>query len=132
MKSALILALLAFGAFAHAEVYEPKPGSPERKGIMDAMRPPVSKYVGKEVKFTGKPEVSGEWAKYWGKAEAADGKPPKGDVAIEMQYDLFALLHKIDGKWKVVSWGYSSDISSYMEARAKFPEAPKELMPEIK
>lgn len=131
MFARLLLVLSLLPALAFAEVYEPEPGSPERKAIMDAIRLPVSVYVGAEVIFTGTPEVSGNWAKFWGKAAPKKGQRPKPEVAEEMEYDLFALLRRQNGEWKVVSWGYSSDISSYEEARQKFPNAPKELMPKI-
>jgi hypothetical protein len=125
----LILALAA--CTVRAEVYEPKPGSPERKAIMDAMRVPVAKHVGKPVLFTGNPKVSGEWARFEGDVATVDGKPPKGDAKFELELDFFALLRKEEGEWKVLSWGFSGDISAYQEAKKKFPKVPKELMPDL-
>jgi hypothetical protein len=129
VRCLLCLALLAI--VSRAEVYEPKPGSPERKGIMDALRVPVSKHIGKEVIFTGEVKASGDWARFGGNAAVKDGKPPKTDAAIDLEFDLFALLRKEKGEWKVLSWGFSGDISAYMEAKKKFPGAPKDLMPDL-
>ena len=127
----LLLLFASITSLAHAEVYEPKPGTPERKAIMDALRLPVSIYVGKPVTFTGTVEVSGNWAKFTGGAAATDGKPPTNGKADEMELDLFALLRKQGGEWKVLSWAFSGDISAYEDARAKFPQAPKDLMPPL-
>lgn len=127
----LLLLLTLFTSLAHGEVYEPKPGTPERKAIMDALRLPVSTYVGTPVTFTGTVEVSGTWAKFTGGAAATDGKAPKTDKADEMELDLFALLRKEDGAWKVLSWAFSGDISAYQDALKKFPKAPRDLMPPL-
>ncbi|MCU0749286.1 MAG: hypothetical protein MUF13_07045 [Akkermansiaceae bacterium] len=112
-----------------AEVTEPKPGTPERKAIMDAMRVPVSKHVGKSVTFTGEVRVKGDWACFRGNVAPTDGKVPEDeDIAADLELDFFALLEKDgDGKWQVKHWGFSGDISVSEEAREKFPEAPEEL-----
>jgi len=53
-RSATFLLFLIFaGTSRAAEVREPKIGSPERKAIMEIMRGPVSKRIGKRVTFTG-------------------------------------------------------------------------------
>lgn len=127
----LVLRFAVLTPFARAEVYEPKPGSAERKGIMEAMRAPISKRAGTKVNFTGEAKVSGNWARFGGGVAAADGKPFKEDVADEMELDLFALLRKENGEWKVLFWAFSGDISAYETARKKFPAAPKELTPPL-
>lgn len=132
MTAARLLLLLAvLTSLARAEVYEPKPGSPERKGIMDAMRAPISKRAGAKVTFTGQVKVSGSWARFEGNVAPADGKPLKPGIAEEMELDLFALLRKESGQWKVLFWAFSGDISAYEDARKKFPAAPKDLMPPL-
>jgi hypothetical protein len=128
----LFLLLTVLTSFAHAEVYEPKPGSAERKGIMDAMRVPISKHAGTKVTFTGSVQVSGKWARFGGNVAPADGKSLKAEVADEMELDLFALLRNENGEWKVLYWAFSGDISAYETARKKFPAAPKDLMPPLR
>lgn len=130
LRLVLLFAFLV-APISRAEVHEPKPGSAERKGIMAALRVPISKKAGTKVQFTGEVKVSGEWARFGGGIAAADGKRLKEDVADEMELDLFALLRKVDGEWKVLYWAFSGDISAYEEAREKFPAAPKELMPPL-
>lgn len=128
----LLLTLLLTGIIGHAEVTEPKPGTPVRKAIMDALREPVSQHVGKAVEFTGEVKMSGSWATFSGHVGTKDGKPPASENAqAELEIDFFALLKKEDGEWRVLSWGFSGDISAYMEARQKFPKVPTELMPPL-
>jgi hypothetical protein len=133
MKLTRIFFLFALAlCFARAEVYEPKPGTPERKGIMDAMRGPISKHVGKEVQFTGTVKVSGAWARFEGDVAPKDGKPPKGEEArAELELDFLALLRKEEGEWKVLFWAFTGDISAYEEAKKKYPQVPKDLMPDL-
>lgn len=105
--------------------HEPKPGSPERKAIMDAMRAQVSAEVGQDVVFTGTVRVSGAWARFSGHVDPAGGKAKNEDVAAALELDFSALLHK-DGKdaWKVLHKGFAGDISVTEEAKEKYPKAP--------
>lgn len=106
-------------------VLEPKPGDPVRKAIMDALRGPVSKHIGKPVQFTGNVRVYGDWARFGGGAETLDGKPPANDDAAgELELDLTAFLHKDEnGVWKPVHWGFAGDISVIEDAREKCADA---------
>jgi hypothetical protein len=81
------------------------------------------------VTFTGSVKVSGEWATFQGNVAPSDGKPPKGDVATELEFDFFALLHRDGGIWKMLHWGFAGDIGPAEEARKKYPQAPKALFP---
>lgn len=124
--------LLAVAWIARAaDVHEPKPGSPERKVIMEAMRGPVSKQVGKRVTFTGEVKVSGDWATFAGHVAPTDGKPPSGDVAMDLELDFFALLRRVNGAWVVAHGGFAGDISVMEAAKEKFPDAPKALLPDL-
>lgn len=107
-------------------VISPKPGTPERKAIMDAMRGPVSKFAGKEVQFTGDVRMYGGWARFSGKVDAKDGKPPANeDAAAEMELDFTAFLQKTEaGTWKTMHWGFAGDISVIEDAREKCADAP--------
>lgn len=114
-------------------VREPAAGSAERKAIMEALRGPVAKHVGKRVTFTGKVKICGEWATFSeGGAAPTDGVPPKDEnVAGEMELDLFALLRKSGGQWKVLHWAFAGDIGPMVEARKKFPAVPKALLRDL-
>lgn len=128
----ILFILVASALFARAEPHEPKPGSPERKGIMDAMRSPVSKHIGKAVQFTGDVKVSGDWATFNGNVATKDGKPPAREEAKnDLTMDFFALLRKEKGEWKVLYWGFSGDIGAMEEAKKKYPKVPKDLLPDF-
>lgn len=107
-------------------VQEPKAGTPERKAIMDAMRGPVSKHIGKPVQFTGSLRVFQGWARFSGKADTLDGKPPANENAAgELELDFNAYLRQAkDGTWKPVHWGFAGDVSVVEEAREKCEGAP--------
>ncbi len=134
MKATTLLFLLLglFGLVLPASAqapYEPKPGSAERKAIMDAMRAPVSKQIGKPVTFTGQVRVVGAWARFLGNVAPTDGKPPKSEEAkLALDLDFFALLRKTDdGGWEVLHHNFAGDISLMEKAKEKFPKAPRAL-----
>lgn len=108
----------------------PKPGTEERKAIMDSMRGPVSAYAGGRVQFTGEVTIAGNWARFSGSAARADGKKPSNpDVASEMDLDFFALLKKdTQAGWQTLHWGFAGDIGVMEEASKKFPQAPWVLL----
>lgn len=126
---ALLTTMLSVPAVFAAEIYEPKAGSAERKAIMEAMRGPVSKFVGERVTFTGQVQVLGNWATFHGGVETTSGKKPVDeDKAFELELDFFALLGRDrDGNWKALHWGFAGDIGVMQEAREKYPKAPKAL-----
>ncbi len=128
LRVVLVLALIT-STLPAGEVREVKPGSPERKAIMDTMRAPVSKRIGKPVVFTGTVKISGEWATFSGDAEPADGIPPKGEAADALSLDLCAVLRLEKGKWKLVVWDFAGDIGVWDHARMKYPAIPKDLIP---
>lgn len=107
-------------------VQEPKIGTPQRKAIMDAMRGPVSKHIGKPVQFTGSLRICKDWARFSGKADTLDGKPPANDDAAgELELDFNAYLRQAkDGSWKAVHWGFAGDVSVVEEAKEKCAGAP--------
>ena len=132
LRDALFLLAMIFAGTARAaEPREPKIGSPKRKAIMETMRGPVSKHVGKRVTFTGTVKILGEWATFNGGAAPTDGVMPKGDVGFDMTLDLFALLRLENGSWKLLHFGFAGDIGAMQEARKKYPKAPMELVPDF-
>jgi hypothetical protein len=127
MRSFLLVLLFAPSLLLGAEYSEPKPGSAERTAIMEAMRRPVSKHVGQRVTFTGSVRLVENWASFHGKAAPTDGKPPRGDVAFELELDCFALLRRVDSDWKVLHWGFAGDVGVVERALKNYPHAPKAL-----
>jgi hypothetical protein len=109
----LATVLLAFSAFAQNAVYTPKPGSPERKQMMDALRAPVEKALKKSVEFkVDHLKVKSGWAFMRGVPQQPGGKKmnyrgTEYQSAIEDGvFDdwICALLKKENDKWKVVRY----------------------------
>ncbi|GAB4459783.1 MAG: hypothetical protein OHK0029_22850 [Armatimonadaceae bacterium] len=94
-------------------LYTPKPGTKERKAIMDALRVPVQKDLMKKVIFKiDTLNVLGEWAFLRGVPLQPDDKPMnyRGTRYQEAQDEgafddsITALLRKMKGKWTVVTF----------------------------
>lgn len=108
---------------AQSKVTTPKPGSAERKAIMDALRVPVSKMVKKKVIFrVGVLKTLNGWAHING--NALDEKSRA--LSDEFLWGEFtALLRKSGGKWKVLYWGFATDTGILEEIRKRYPQAPQ-------
>jgi hypothetical protein len=116
---------------ASDEVRDAKPGSDERKQIMDAMRRPVMIHTKVPVLFTGDVKICGRWAKFEGHVGPAVGATFGDDLAFERDLDFLAVLKLVDAKWTVGYYGWSGDISTSIAAREKLPEVPHALIPEF-
>lgn len=109
-------------------VYSPKPGSSERKAILDALRKPVVKSMGQPVVFYNVTmNVKNGWAFVTTIGKDANGKPLKkfGDQYFPFQ----ALLRKQGKSWQVLSWGSGGGTDATDTARRKYPQAPPEIFP---
>ena len=126
------LAILLFAFSLHVVSAEPKSppkDSPERKAILDALRPPLNKVEGAKVNFVN-PKVSmlNGWATVSSGFARADGSPVESE---DFDLDYFAVAQRIGVKWHIRSWGFAGDISAILDARQANPEAPKDLFPEF-
>ncbi len=108
----LIFASGVTAAFAQ-KTSAPAKGSPERAAILDALRAPVGKELKQEVSFlTTNFKVQGNWAFVGGQARNAKGGKPNWKIteyqerikADSFEDNLFALLKKTGGKWRVVTY----------------------------
>lgn len=104
--------LLSFGALAQG-VYSPEKGSKVRKDIVDALRAPVEKELDQDIIFViDDLNVSGSWAFLAGAPKSPEGGMPDYtgtdyQEAIEGDFfdnNIFALLRKSGGRWKVVTY----------------------------
>lgn len=116
---------------AAVEVSEPAAGSPERKEIMDSMRGPISAYIGSKVQFTGEVRIFEGWGTFSGNVATLDGAAPADeDAAFSLELDFLALVKQDpDGRWQMLDWGFSGDISVREEFREKYPNLPWVLLP---
>ena len=116
------------GKTTSAAAYTPKPGTRERKAILDALRKPVQKRVGRPVIFqVGSLKVKDGWALVQGNAR----KPNGGDLGDRFLWgELAALLRrKPNGTWVVLTWDFATDTSALENARRRYPNAPRALFP---
>lgn len=114
-KLRVVIAAFLFTASAIAQntTYTPKPGSPERKQIMDALRAPVERALKKSVEFkVDHLKVKSGWAFMRGVPQQPGGKKMnykgteyQGAIEDGVFDDwICALLKKENDKWKVVRY----------------------------
>jgi hypothetical protein len=117
-----VLCLLAATAL-QAKPYTPKPGSAERKAILDALRVPVQREAKQAIVFHDVTlRVERGWA--WVVCIAYDKsgkKLPLGDLATN------GLLRKVRGRWQVLHWGVAGDIGVACAAARQYPQAPRAI-----
>ena len=126
LAPAMLSAQTAYARPANVAIHTPKVGSTERKAIMDALRVPVQKASnGRRPTFTGVREfrVGGGWAHLSCAVIDSKGKP----MEPEMQLDCSALLHRVNGKWRVVEWAYHGDVIE-IEWAHKHPDVPLNVL----
>ena len=111
-----------------AEPTSPPKDSPERKSILDALRPPLNEAEGAKVKFVD-PEIHvlNGWATVSSKFIREDGSPVTSD---QFDFDYFAVVQRVGTKWRIRSWGFSGDPGAVWEGRRANPEAPAAIFPD--
>ena len=134
----LLLVLFAFSAMAYGQaVYTPEKGSPERKAMLDVLRVPVERDLKQKVTFVADDfKVAGNWAFIGGRPQAADGgaldhrgtryQGARDDGAFDD--NVFALLKKTSGKWRVVIYAIGCTDVCYLDWPSRY-KAPKSIMP---
>lgn len=115
-KISLILLFIAavYAPSAVAQTtYTPTKDSAERRAILSALRVPVERELKQKIQFsTQKLKVQGNWAFINGEPQNSSGGEPNyrntpyqdaiGNGAFDNNFQ--ALLKKIGGKWKVVTY----------------------------
>jgi len=143
IKFLLALMLCASSVFAQgggslktensAVPYTPEKGSVERKAIVDALRVPVEKQLKQPVIFKiDHLKVQNNWAFLNGRPQNPDGS--SFDYANTIYQDavdsgafddgIVALLHKVNGKWKVVQYVIGATDVPYVDWDKEY-RAPK-------
>lgn len=106
----LVPAVLALClAAAPAAAHEPAPGSPERKAILNALRPAVEAKLGPSVEFViQRLEVAGGWALVQAEPQRKGARPIDGAAYFppdELEHmdglTVTALLRYRAGRWKL-------------------------------
>lgn len=117
------MVLLLATSTLDAKPYTPKPGSAERKAILNALRVPIREEAKQPVVFYNVTlRVERGWA--WVVCITRDKtgkKLPLGDFAT------CGLLHKSNGRWRVMHWGVAGDIGVACAAAKAYPQAPRAI-----
>ena len=118
--------VLTVAATAQADtVHTPKAGTAERTSIMDGLRGPLMRRVGRKVIF--KPnilKVQDGWAFFEGVTLNANGK------GLGQKYvwgETSALLRKQGRRWQVLKWGFATDTGLMEDAKKQYPHAPRAI-----
>jgi len=113
--------------------YVPEKGSVERKAIVDALRTPVEKQLKQSVIFKIEHlKVQNNWAFLNGRPQNPDGSSFNytntvyHDAVDSGAFDdgIVALLHKVNGKWKVVQYVIGATDVPYVDWDKEY-RAPK-------
>jgi len=124
-----LIFLFVVARSASAKVRTPKPGSVERRAILDAVRKPYEKYVKEKTVFYDVAiRISGDWAYAQGDGRNINGGALKFWSPIA-DPTMVATLKKRRGRWTVVYWGASSGEDAFYEAVKGSKGAPRELFP---
>lgn len=132
-----LLGLLPVFALGQARPYTPKPGSFERKLLMDTLRVPVEARLHRPVIFQVQTlRVQNGWAFLAVTPRQPNGKPLNYKGTIYQQaikhgtFDdaVTALLHKTDSKWRVVTFNIGATDVVYVTWPKQY-HAPRALFP---
>ena len=136
----LVFALVVLAPLALlGEPHTPKPGSPERKAICDAMRiyitkdkPPLHKPILFKVEFL---RVEGDYAGFKGFPVFKDGSEVMGKYLPDIVYTT--ILKRQGADWRIISDLSRSDVPPEAEEeiasiqRSVPSEVPGEVLPEM-
>jgi len=132
-----LLLIFAFSVSATLaqKVVTPAKNSLERAAIFNALRAPVSKELKQKVSFVADNfKVQGNWAFVGGQVKNASGGAPDWKVteyqqridADSFEDNMFALLKKTGGKWRVVTYMIGCNDVCYLGWDEEF-KAPKAI-----
>jgi hypothetical protein len=131
----LILAFSVSAAFARG-AYTPAEDSPESAAILKALSVPASKDLKQGITFrTEKLKVQGNWAFVAGQAKNAEDGEPNWKLTRYQKFidnndfedNLFALLKKTNGQWRVVTYMMNCHDVCYLDWDKKY-RAPKAII----
>jgi len=146
VNAALILVFITLTAFAQSggstkgfsgEVYTPEKGSPERKAILDTLRVTVEKKLKQPVIFKiDHFKVQNGWAFVLGAPQKPDGGAldyhgtAYQDAVDAGAFDngVVALLHDVNGKWKLVQYVIGATDVPYVDWDKTY-KAPRAIFP---
>ncbi len=132
----VLLAALAAIASAQA-VHTPERGSAERTAILNTLRVPVERELKQKIAFNlDHFRVAGTWAFLGGEPQTPTGRQPnyrgtpyqEAKDADMFDNNIFALLRKTGGKWRVVAYAIGCTDVCYADWWRRY-KAPKAVFP---
>jgi hypothetical protein len=133
----LLLTTSAFGQLGGQTSYTPEKGSAERKAIVDALRVPIEKRLKQPVIFKiDHLKVQNGWAFMLGSPQKSDGSAIDYHGTVYQEaidagaFDdgVVALLHNVNGKWKVIQYVIGATDVPYVDWDKTF-KAPRAIFP---
>lgn len=131
----LLIVVFAVSTAVAQKTYTPEKNSPERAAIFAALRAPVSKELKQSVSFLANDfKIQGNWAFINGQAQNPKGSKINWkitdyqDIAGSDAFDdnLFALLKKTGGKWRVATYAIGCTDVCYLDWGKQY-KAPGEI-----
>jgi hypothetical protein len=136
LQTLILLAVMAVSAEAQA-VRTPERGSAERTAILNALRAPVERELKQKIVFNlDHFRVMGNWAFLGGDPQSPSGGQPnyrgtpyqEAKDADMFDNNVFALLRKSGGKWRVVTYAIGCTDVCYADWWRRY-KAPKAVFP---
>ena len=137
MTRFVILSIGLAGAVSAQTVRTPEKGSVERAAILSALRAPVERELKQKIVFNlDHFRIVGSWAFLGGEPQSPSGGQPnyrgtkyQGARDADMfDNNIFALLRKTGGKWKVVTYAIGCTDVCYADWWRRY-KAPKPVFP---
>ena len=131
------LCLQVSSSLAQRTPYTPDKGSTERKAITDALRVPVEEDLKQSVVFKiDHLKVQNGWAFLYGAPRTADGgavnyrntRYAEAKRAGMFDDNIMALLHKVNGHWRVVTFNIGATDVAWIGWDKKY-RAPAAIFP---
>ena len=101
-------------AVSQAAVRAVPVGDPQRRVLLDAIRPAIEDHIGQPVQFVVDTlQTQGDWAFYAGRIQQPNGRPidfsrtPYAEALEEGMFDgpsTYALLQRRGNGWRLVDW----------------------------
>jgi hypothetical protein len=130
--------IVLFASISTAQkVYKLGKGSAERTAVLNALRVPVEKELNQKIQFNVETlNSNGTWAYFGGEPQNMKGgkpnykKTPYQEAINEGMFDnnIFALLKKTGGKWKVIRYEIGCTDVCYATWWKEY-KAPKGIFP---
>lgn len=137
MLAPVLLLAVATTAQAQQRPHTPERGSPERNALMDALREPVQRELGKRVIFEVRElRVLGDWAFADVSPRDPDGSPLdySGTPMEEAWRDgfvddgMYAVLRRTNGRWRVLRYAIGPTDVAWIPWQEEL-RAPRALFP---